>query len=95
MLSSVTEFFRRLGSWQRLRLVNRMDPLKGLSVHAHLFGEKRDVPRHMIASLILGKIPTLIARWKVLRPVSYLFSIGAASGDRTHDILSHSQAFCL
>ncbi len=23
-----------------------------------------------------------------------LISIGAASGDRTHDILSHSQAFC-
>jgi hypothetical protein len=27
--------------------------------------------------------------------VSLLLCGGAASGDRTHDILSHSQAFCL
>ena len=67
----------------------------GLGTFAFLTVAAIELQRHMIASLILGNILTLIARWKACRPVIHLFSIGAASGDRTHDILSHSQAFCL
>ena len=56
-------------------------------------GGRRDTALYKLPS-ILGNVITLIARQKGLIHAGYWFYSGAASGDRTHDILSHSQAFC-
>jgi hypothetical protein len=58
-----------------------------------------ELQRHEISPRKSRKIIEVIARYSYSTleestSCKRFISIGAASGDRTHDILSHSQAFC-